>query len=226
MQAFDLEILDERKTCRTVLDALDRLDVLDTAEGIVATIHAGEIQCPNGETPGLVSIGTGAPGDHGRRFVRLPDSNTFRAKFGDGTPIYGAIHELDGGSVEPNGSVLLSDGRHIRSVELQPGIAYRHYDFSWREHFVVHQTLRLIGEEDRCYRFVDERLLPGLKWLDYNAIQQIRLPNVKKLIARIQKILCLHMSDREIENILRLAGMQFPRQTRSANRRSSGTALA
>lgn len=43
MRAFDLDILDERKTCRTVLDALDRLDIMDASEAIVTTIHAAKI---------------------------------------------------------------------------------------------------------------------------------------------------------------------------------------
>lgn len=179
MRAFDLDILDGRKTCRTVRDALDHLGILDAPEAIVATIHAGEIPCPNGQTPGMVSIGTGAPGDSGRRFVRLPDSNTFRARLIDGTPIHGGIDELDGATVEPGGAVRLVDRRRVRTVELQPGIAFPNYDFTWREHFVVHRAHKLIGEEDRCCRLVNEQLLPGVKWLDYNAIQQVRLPNVK-----------------------------------------------
>lgn len=210
MQAFDLDILDVRETCRTVRDGLDRLGVLDAGEAIVATIHAGKIPCPNGRTLGLVLLGTGSPGDSDRRFARLPDSDAFRAKLADGTPILGDICELDGATVGSTGAVRLSDGRRIRSVALQLGDEYEDYDFLEREHHIVHLALRLIGEEDRCYRSLNEQLLPGEKCLDYTAVQQVRLPRVKKLLARIQQESDLDISKLEIESILRRSGMQFP----------------
>ena len=221
MQAFKCDILDGRKSCRTVRDALDRLGILDAPEAIVATIHAMELPLPNGQLPGMVSIGTGAPGDSARRFIRLPDSNIFRANLMDGTPIHGAIDELNGATVEPSGSVHLSDGRHLRRVEVQPGIAYRHYDFSEYEHSIVRQTLKLIGEEDRCYRIVNEDLLPGLRWLDYAAIQEIHLPRDKKLVAKIEKALGLSHSKVKIRNVLKLAGMRFPQDARETSSPSS-----
>lgn len=210
MRAFDLDILDVRKTCRTVRDGLDRLGVLDAGEAIVATIHAAELPYPTGRIPGLVLIGIGLPGDLGRRFARLPDSATFRAKLADGTPIHGDICELDGATVGSTGAVRLLDGRLILRVELQPGDEYEHYDFSEREHHIVHLALRLIGEEDRCYRPLNEQLLPGEKCLDYTVVQQVHLPRVKKLLARIQQESDLDISKLEIEDILRRSGMQFP----------------
>lgn len=221
MQASNCDVLDGRESCRTVRDALDRLGILDAPEAVVATIHAMEFPLPNGQVPGMVSIGTGAPGDSDRRFLRLPYSNTFRANLMDGTPIRGAIHELDSAMVEPGGTVNLSDGRRIRTVELQPGIIFQHYDFTWREHFVVHHALTLIGEEDRCYRLVNEQWLPGVKRLDYNAIQQVRVRNIKKLIAKVRKLICFQMSAEDIRNILRLSGMQFPRRARAKHRRTT-----
>ena len=217
MQAFICEELDGRKSCRTVRDALDRLGILDAPEAIVATIHAMELPLPNGQTPGRVSIGTGAPGDSNRRFIRLPDCNIFRASLMDGTPIHGAIHELDGARVEPNGNVHLADGRHLRRVEVQPGIAYRHYDFTQYEHSIVHQALKLINEEDRCYRAVNEDLLPGLKWLDYAAIQEVHLEDDKRLVADIEKALGLSRSKLKIRNVLKLAGMRFPQAARETS---------
>jgi len=210
MRAFDLDILDGRKTCRTVLDALDRLEILDAGEAVFATIHAGKIPCPNGRTLGLVLLGTGSSGDPDRRFARLPDSAAFRAKLADGTLILGDICELDGATVGSTGTVQLLDGRLILSVELQRGDIYQHYDFMEREHHIVRLALRLIGEEDRCYRSLNEQLLPGEKCLDYAAVRQVRLPRVKKLLARIQQESDLDISKLEIESILRRAGMQFP----------------
>jgi hypothetical protein len=210
MRAFDLDILDVRKTCRTVRDGLDRLGVLDAGKTVVATIHAGKIPCPKGRTLGLVLIGTGSPGDLGRRFARLPDNATFRAELVDGTPIPVDICELDGATVESTGAVRLSDERRLRRVELRSGYPYEHYDFSEREHHIVHLALRLIGEEDRCYRPLNEQLLPGEKCLDYTVVQQVRLPRVKKLLARIQQESDLDISKLEIEDILRRSGMQFP----------------
>ena len=210
MRAFDLDIFDERKTCRTVLDALDRLGVLDAGGAIVATIHAAELPCPNGQMPGLVLIGTGLSGDPDRRFARLPDSAAFRAKLADGTPILGNVCELDGATVGSTGAVQLLDGRLILRVELQRGDIYQHYDFMEREHHIVRLALRLIGEEDRCYRSLNEQLLPGEKCLDYTAVQQVRLPRVKKLLARIQQESDIDISKLEIESILRRSGMQFP----------------
>jgi hypothetical protein len=60
---------------------------------------------------------------------------------------------------------------------------------------------------------VNEQLLPGVKLLDYTAIRCVRLTHVKKLLALIQKISYLRISKVEIEEILRLAGMQFPGTT-------------
>ena len=214
MQAFNCDVLDGRKSCRTVRDALDRLGVLDAPEAVGVTIHAMELPLPNGQAPGMVSIGTGVPGDSDRRFVRLPDSNIFRANFLDGTPVHGTIHELDSATVESNGTVHLSDGRHLRRVEVQPGVAYRHYDFTEYEHSIVHQALKLIGEEDRCYRVVNEDLLPGLKRLDYTAIQGVHLPRDKALVAKIEKSLGLSRSKLKIQNVLKLAGMRFPQDAR------------
>ncbi|MEO6947417.1 MAG: hypothetical protein ABI150_12820 [Nitrobacter sp.] len=208
MQTFDPKsILDGRNTCRTVLDALDQLGVLDGDEKPVATVYAWELLCPNGQTPGMVLIATGSPGDCDRRYLRLPDSNTFRGTFVDGTPTRGAICELDRASITSDGAVLLSDGRVIRKVELQPGVPYQHYDFTRRQDFIVHIALKLVGEEDRCYRLVNEELCPGVRWLDYSAIRHVRLRNVKKLVDLIQKICYLRVTRKEIETTLKLAGM-------------------
>lgn len=117
-------VLNGRTICRTILDALDYLGLPDEG-GIAATIYAGEIFCPNGDTPRLVLIGTGLTGDCDRRYLRMPDSNTFRGRFADGTPIQGAIDELDRATVKSDGVVVLPDGRQIRSMEFQPAFDSR-----------------------------------------------------------------------------------------------------
>lgn len=214
MQASDpTTTLDGRQTCRTILDALDQLGIPDTEKDAVATIHAGEIQCPNGRTPGMVFVGTGSPGDCNRRCLRMPDSNTFRARLAEGTAISGAVAELHGATVRSDGVVSLLDGRRVRGLEFQPGVRYEHYDFTSRQHYIVRLALRLLGEEERCYRPFNEELLPGVKLLDYAAIKGVHLPHVKKLLALIQEISYLQVSKVEIEEILRLAGMQFPGPT-------------
>lgn len=199
-------VLNGRTICRTVLDALDYLGVPDEG-GIVATIHAGEIFCPNGDTPGLVLIGTGSTGDCDRRYLRMPDSNTFRGRFADGTPIQGAINELDRAAVKSDGVVVLSDGRQIRSVELQPGVRFPNYDLTPRQEFLVHLAVDLLGAADNCYRAIDEKLLPGVKRLDYNAIQGICVLRVKKLVDLVKKYSSARVSRLEIETALRLAGL-------------------
>jgi hypothetical protein len=105
---------------------------------------------------------------------------------------------------------VLSDGRRIRGLEFQPGVQYKHYDFTSHHHSIVHLALKLLGEEDRCYRSVNEQFLPGVKWLDYSAIQSVRIPHVKKLLYLIWKFTYLRIGKVEIERTLRLAGMQFP----------------
>lgn len=211
MQSFDpARVRDLRQSGRTVLDALEHLKIPDTGGKVAATIHAGEMLCPNGQKVGMVLIGTGVPGDRDRRFARLPDSNTFRGRLMDGTPIGGSIHELNEAAVKTDGTIVLCDGRRIRGLEFQRCAQYKHYDFTARQHFIVHVALKLLGEEDRCYRLVDEQLLPGVKWLDYTAIQSVRILHVKGLLDLIWKISYLRISKVEIERILRLAGMQFP----------------
>jgi hypothetical protein len=211
MQSFDpARVADLRQCCRTIVDALEHLKIPDTGRKVVATIQAGEILCPNGQTPGMVLIGTGAAGNCDQRFARLPDSNTFRGRLTDGTPAGGSIHELNEATVGSDGTVALSDGCEIYSLELQPGVQYKHYDFTAWEDSIVLLALELLGEEDRCYRSVNEQLLPGVKWLDYTAIQSVRVPRVKQLITLIQKKTKPQISKAEIERILRLSGMQFP----------------
>jgi len=198
-----------RKTCRTVLDALDRLEVLNAPTEATATIHAGKLKCPNGDEPGLVLIASGSHSD--RRFLRMPDSKSFRGKLVDGTPIVGFISELHGGVINPDGTVLLSDGRRVRSVEFQPGVPYRHYEFTALQDLVVRLALRFLEEEDSCYLPVNGHLLPGMNRLDYNAIQRVRIPYLKGLVNRIKQFCCFHISHQEIETALRRAGMQFPK---------------
>jgi hypothetical protein len=137
----------------------------------------------------------------------MPDSNTFRGRFADGTPIQGAINELDRAVVKSDGVVVLSDGRQIRSVELQPGVRFPNYDLTPRQEFLVHLAVGLLGATDNCYRVVDEKLLPGVKRLDYNAIQGICVLRVKKLIDLIKQASYLRVSRLEIETALRLAGL-------------------
>lgn len=199
-------ILNGRTNCRTVLDALDYLSLPDEG-GTVATIYAGEIFCPNGDTPGLVLIGTGSTGDCDRRYLRMPDCNTFRGKFADGTPIHGAINELNRAAVKSDGVVLLPDGRQIRSVELQPGVRFPNYDLTPQQEFLVYLAVDVLGAADNCYRAIDEKLLPGVKRLDYSAIQGICVLRVKKLIDLVKKASSLPVSRLEIETALRLAGL-------------------
>ncbi len=214
MQTFDpTTVLDGRK-CRTVRDALDWLAIPDVEREAVATIYAREISCPNGQTPGMVLIATGSHEDCDRQYLRLPDSNAFRGRLADGTSMHGAAYEIDRASVASDGTVLLFDGREIRGVAFQRGVQYRHYDFTLVQHYVVRLALQLIGEEDRGYRSSSEQLLPGIKSLDYGAIQGIRIPHLKKLLDVIHKISDLRVSKVEIESTLRLAGMQFPRARR------------
>jgi hypothetical protein len=199
-------VLNGRKICRTVRDALDQLG-LTNKRGIVATIYAGEIFCPNGDTPGLVLIGTGSTGDRDRRYLRMPDSNTFRGRFADGTPIQGAINELDRATVKSDGVVVLPDGRKIRSVEFQPGARFPNYDLTPRQEFLVHLAIDLLGAADNCYRAIDEKLLPGVRLLDYSAIQGICVLRVKKLVDLVKKSSYARVSRLEIETALRLAGL-------------------
>ena len=83
---------------------------------------------------------------------------------------------------------------------------------------MVHLALKLIRadepsfrENDRTYRSVDEQLLPGIKWLDYRAIQGICLSNEKQFVDRIEKVSYSRFSREEIQTTLRLAGITFAR---------------
>jgi hypothetical protein len=210
MQTFDPNsVLDGRMTCRTLSDALDKLGILDGEK--IATIYAREISCPSGETLGIVLIGTASTGAFGRQYLRMPDSKTFRGMLEDRTPILGPVHELDGGTVDSDGAVSLSDGRRIRSVRFQRCVPYRHYEFSPIQHIVVHLAIKLLGEEERCYRPMDPQLLPDIKLLDYGAIRSVRIQRAKHLLYLIWKGCGSKISWPEIANTLRLAGMQFPR---------------
>jgi hypothetical protein len=135
----------------------------------------------------MVLIGTVSTGDSDQRYLRMPDSNTFRGRFADGTPIHGAINELDRAAVKSDGIVLLTDGRQIQGVEFQPGVRFPNYELTARQEFLVHLAVGLLGAADSCYRVVDEKLLPGVRCLDYHAIQGICVLRVKKLVNLIKQ---------------------------------------
>jgi hypothetical protein len=85
---------------------------------------------------------------------------------------------LNGAIIDHDGIVTLHNGQHVHGVNLIPVPV--HYDFDSTQHAIVWHALKLLGELDECWRSVDDRLLPGIKFLDYSAIRNIRVRGRKR----------------------------------------------
>jgi hypothetical protein len=88
-------------------------------------------------------------------------------------------HSLHGPTA---GDVELANGQFLHQIELIPAPA--HYDFTLTENKIVMAAIVFLQREGllehQCYRSVDEKLLPGVKVLDYAQVAKIGLHPVPK----------------------------------------------
>ena len=92
---------------------------------------------------------------------------------------------LNGAIIDHDGNVTLHNGQHVHGVNLIPVPV--HYDFDSTQHAIVWRALKLLGKLDECWRSVDDRLLPGIKRLDYSKIGNIKVRRRKQLLYDVSK---------------------------------------
>ena len=123
------------------------------------------------------------------------------------------IGMLNGAISDQDGNVALHNGQHVHGVELIPVPA--HYDFYSTQfystqHVIIWHALKLLGKLDECWHPVDDKLLPGIRRLDYSKIRNIRIQGRKQLLYDIGKYVD-GVSASFIAKTLAAAGMHGPR---------------
>jgi hypothetical protein len=200
---------DGRNSMRSIADALEKLRELGDLRG------TGNVECktlpiqlPNGRVSGLVSV-IGPRQDNGRRWIiRMPSAAKFSAMSTTKVRQTFEIGMLNGAISDQDGNVTLHNGQHVHGVELIPVPV--HYDFDSTQHAIVWHALKLLGKLDECWRSVDDKLLPGIKCLDYSKILHIQIQGRKQLLHDIGKHVS-GVSASFIAKTLAAAGMRGPR---------------
>jgi len=177
---------DGRKSLRSVADALEKLRELDGLQG------TGNIECnilgiqlPDGRVSGLVSV-IGPRQEDGRRWIiRMPSASKFSAMSTTKMRQTFDIGLLNGAIGDRDGNVILHNGKHVHGVNLIPALV--RYDFDSTQHAIVWHALKFLGKLDECWRSVDDRLLPGIKRLDYSKIGNIKVRRRKQLLYDVSK---------------------------------------
>jgi len=199
---------DGRNSMRSLADALEKLRELGALGG-TGNIECNSlpIQLPNGRVSGLVSV-IGPRQDNGRRWIiRMPSAAKFSAMSTTKVRQTFEIGMLNGAISDQDGNVTLHNGQHVHAVDLIPVLA--HYDFDSTQHAILWHALKFLGKLDACWRSVDDKLLPGIKLLDYSAIANISVQGRKQLLYDIGKHVGVSASF--IANTLAAAGMRGPR---------------
>jgi hypothetical protein len=197
---------------------------LPSLDSQAITIRAGLLEFPSGTI--TTTIALTIPGNKfgGIFAFALPSCMYFHAKNAIGTREKYSAADLNGAIVEAEGaSVQLPNGVWIHAVEFVPMQAMP--AFTRRRSRTLRQVIFALNAEDRCFRPVVSSLsdtvistLHDTVALDFAAIQQERLPPLKK----IQQLIFDDMPDvtrSALSEALAAAGLRRPRSgPRSANR--------
>ena len=217
------KLIDEgRMSRRTIADAIEVLrSDPKFSPNMRVSIRTDPLCLPSGDVPFLLQAVCADVG----LAVTLPTSNKFRAKFAH-SPTGSRPEEfetplLQGSTVEmvkDQVQVILSDGRRLRAVEIIPchmpprGDQPRCVQSFKRQLAVIAHIVRMNNAEDRCYQTVDDDLLPGVRRLEFNTLQDLNVPPLSAIIHHID----LNdpdlngISRQEVANILRDWGLRLP----------------
>ena len=156
---------DGRKSLRSMADALETLRELGALQGTGnIQFNVLQMQLPNGQVIGLVSV-MGPRQEDGRRpFIWMPSAVKFSAISMSNVRQTFDIGLLNNAISDRDGNVTLHAGQHVHGVNLTP--VPMHYDFDSTQHAIVWHALKLLGKLDECWRSVDDKSLPGIKRLD------------------------------------------------------------
>ncbi len=153
-------LLEEKRALRrTIADAIEVLcELADFKAEDNAKVRIGPIEFPSGIVVGVIILEFSAPASDKIFLVSLPASSQFRAvRRGSSQRECFEISRLDGAAVDSAVNVMLNNGEAIRAVEFIPShlLSYVPSRLDW---LIVHSTVALLGEEQRCYRYLGEGL--------------------------------------------------------------------
>lgn len=210
-----LKLWDGRETMRTLADALTKLHELGSlAHDGQAEIRTRPMRLPNGERSAVVMV-IGARDKSGWG-IAMPSAAKFHARDTLGRRQGYEISALHGAIADADGNVELPDGSHVHNVELEP--TKLNYELTAVQEKVVHHAICFLRAEDRCYRYVDNELLPGLRALDYHAVRELgneRLPSLKAIERHVTDRIS-SVSRQTIATALANSGLRRPRSGRRA----------
>jgi hypothetical protein len=200
---------DGRKTMRSLADALTKLgeknNLCDDENVDIMTMG---MRLPDGRLSGVVIVLAPQRTDGTRMVILMPSSAKFFARTTMGDRQIYLISELDNATSDSEGNVKLADGRFLHAIELIPAPA--HYDFTPTDHDIVRAALAFMELRHQCYRLLEEKLLPGLRVLDYGEVAKVRIKKLKPVVRYVRKRVP-DVSDSYIVSALKRAGMQLPR---------------
>ena len=143
----------------------------------------------------------------------MPSSATFSARTTLGDRQQYEIQKLNDARSDSEGNVELANGQFLHQIELIPAPA--HYDFSPTEKQIVEAAIVFLQREGllehECYRSVDEKLLPGVKLLDYAQVAKVRIKRLKPVVRYIMELKLPGVTEALIGISLKRAGIQLPR---------------
>jgi hypothetical protein len=205
---------DGRKTMRSVADALAKLRELgNLCDGEKVEIRTMGIMLPDGRPSGVVLVLGPQQQDGTRMAIFMPPSATFSARTTLGDRQHYEILELNNATSDSEGNVELANGQFLHQIKLMPVSA--HYDFTLTEHKIVMAAIAFLQQEGllehQCHRSVDEKLLPGVKLLDYAQVAKVEIERLKPLVRSIMNLKLPDVTEAFIRATLKRAGMHLPR---------------
>jgi hypothetical protein len=205
---------DGRKTMRSLADGLAKLRELgNLSDGEKVEIRTMGFRLPDGRPSGVVSVLGPQQQDGTRMVIFMPPSATFSARSTLGDRQHYEIQELNNATSDSEGNVELANRRFLHQIKLMPALA--HYDFTLTEDEIVMAAIVFLQREGllehQCYRSVDEKLLPGVKLLDYAQVAKVHIKRLKPVVRFIMKLNLRDVTETFIRATLKRAGMQLPR---------------
>jgi hypothetical protein len=205
----------DRNNRRTVADALEVIRQefgVDETPG--AEIRVGPLLLPSGEATAVVvlmcpDLGCYVSLPASWWFTEFTERSSRRHRF--------EILCLDQAKVGPEGSVVLTDGRRLRGVEMVP--THMPYELSRVEKRILQNVIKLT-ESDGCYRNLREDLpehlqpgIPDLWVLDFGRLHTIPGRKLKAIKVYIEKHDPeLRVSNQKIADALAKCGVRVPRR--------------
>ena len=197
---------------RSLADALAKLRELgNLSDRENVEIKTTGIRLPDGRLSGIVSV-LGPPQQDGtRRVIFMPSSATFSARTTLGERQQYEIQKLNDARSDSEGNVELANGQFLHQIELIPAPA--HYDFTLTEDKIVMAAIAFLQREGllehQCWRAVDEKLLPGVKLLDYAQVAKVQIKRLKPVVRFIMELKLPDVTETFIPSLSNERGCSF-----------------